>query len=350
MESFDYGSFITVTDKPISEGILLGKTKGSAIVIGNMVVSLDEILRAYKAPLGEISPEKIEGDKGFLEPLEIIDKNIRFSKSIEGKPRVYIPVFPGTNCEYDTGKAFRKAGGETIVLPFLNDSETIIDEAIEAMVKCLERSQILALSGGFSLGDEPDGSGKFIVNVVLNEKVKAAVSDFLRRDGLILGICSGFQALVKSGLFPFGRLGDIGGNGNHSTLFKNKINRHISKMGNTKITSIQSPWLMNVSLGEIHTIPVSHGEGRFIAPEETIKKLKMNHQIVTQYVDFQGRPTMEGVFNPNVSMEAIEGIISPDGKISGKMGHTERYEEGLFKNILGNKEQPLFTSGIDYFK
>ena len=347
-ESFDYGSFIIATETPLSEGILLGKTKGSEIVIGNRVILIEGILKAYKAPLGELYPEKMVAEKGLLEPFEMINKRVNFSKSMAGKPRVYIPVFPGTNCEYDTGKAFRKAGGKTIVFPFSNGSETIIEEAIEAMVKSLNSAQIFMLSGGFSLGNEPDGSGKFIVNVLLNEKVRAAVSDFLERDGLILGICNGFQALVKSGLLPFGRLGDIGEN--HSTLFKNTINRHISKMVNTKITSIQSPWLMNVSLGDIHTIPVSHGEGRFVASLETIKEMKLNNQIVTQYVDFEGRPTMDGTYNPNGSVEAIEGIMSPDGRILGKMGHTERCEEGLFKNINGNKEQPLFSSGIAYFK
>lgn len=346
VEAFDYGSFLIATKEPVEAGVLIGRTGGDTIEIGDLSLPLDELQEAYTKPFESIYPEVVAAEKGTLSTTPFMDKGIVFSKSIKGKPQVYLPVFPGTNCEYDTQKAFEAVGGKTHVLPFLNGSNPIIEASIEAMVKALDNAQIFMLSGGFSLGDEPDGSGKFIVNVLLNEKVREAVLRFLERDGLILGICNGFQALVKSGLLPFGQLGAIG----EHTLFKNTINRHISKMVDTKIMNVNSPWLRDVGLGDTHTIAVSHGEGRFVASKEIIDDLKTKGQIVTQYVDPFGEATMDGRYNPNGSMEAIEGIMSPDGKILGKMGHTERYEKGLFQNIVGNKEQPLFKSGVSYFK
>ena len=252
-------------------------------------------------------------------------------------PVVCLPVFQGTNCDYDTAKAFRNAGAEVRPFVFRNltpeDVLGSIDELASRIVEC----HILAFCGGFSSGDEPDGSGKFIADVIGNAKVGAAISALQARGGLILGICNGFQALVKSGLLPYGRLGCV--TPESPTLFRNDINRHISLMATTEVASVNSPWLAGLSKGERHSIAFSHGEGKFVVSEELARELFANGQVAFRYVD-----------NPNGSHYDIEGILSPDGHILGKMGHTERFEDNVFRNISGNCRQPLFENAVNYFK
>lgn len=253
------------------------------------------------------------------------------------KPIVYIPVFPGTNCDYDTAKAFSKAGAEIKTSIFRNLTAQDVFDSIDEMKRNIDNCQILAFSGGFSAGDEPDGSGKYIANVINNKMITEAIHSLLDRGGLILGICNGFQALVKSGLLPYGRLGTV--TEDSPTLFHNDVYQHISRMVTTRVASVSSPWLSSFKVGEEHTIAISHGEGKFVINEQLAKQLFDNNQVAFQYVQ-----------NPNGSCYDIEGIISPDGHILGKMGHSERYEEGLFQNISGNLRQPIFENAVNYFQ
>ncbi|MDE6711803.1 MAG: phosphoribosylformylglycinamidine synthase subunit PurQ, partial [Alistipes sp.] len=263
-------------------------------------------------------------------------------------PRVCLPVFPGTNCDYDTAKAFRRAGAEVETCVLCNIAGDDILRSIADLRARIDRSHILVLSGGFSAGDEPDGSAKFIVNVLNNSDIRDAVHALLDRGGLILGICNGFQALVKSGLLPYGRLGTV--TEASPTLFRNDINRHISQVVTTRVASTASPWLAGFEPGELHSIAVSHGEGKFVVSEELARELFAAGQVAFQYAGPDGLPTAEAPWNPNGSSYAIEGIVSPDGRILGKMGHTERWEEHLYKNIAGNKEQDLFGHAVNYFR
>ena len=271
-------------------------------------------------------------------------------EDLHGKaPMVYIPVFPGTNCDYDSAKAWRKAGAEVEMTIFRNLTEHDINASIDEMEAHIRRAQILMLAGGFSLGDEPDGSAKFIVSVLNQRKVSRAIEDLLRRGGLILGICNGFQALIKSGLLPYGQLGKV--TTESPTLFRNDINRHVSQMVTTTVASVNSPWLKGMALGDLHSIAVSHGEGKLVVSEELARQLFENGQVAFRYADPRtGQATMESPYNPNGSCYAIEGLISPNGQILGKMGHTERWEENVFTNIAGNKCQPLFENAVNYFK
>ena len=262
-------------------------------------------------------------------------------------PRVFIPVFPGTNCDYDLSKAFRCAGADVHTMVFCNLTPSDIEKSIVRMVEELKQCHIFALAGGFSLGDEPDGSAKFIATVLQNSEVAKEVHSLIDRKGLIIGICNGFQALVKSGLLPYGRLGKV--TEESPTLFRNNINRHISQMVTTRVSTLNSPWLRGFKLGEEHTIAMSHGEGKFVVSEKLAKELFEKGQVAFQYVDACGNITMNSPENPNGSSYAIEGIISEDGLIIGKMGHTERYEENIFKNIDGNKYQALFDNAVAYF-
>ncbi|MGC4129897.1 MAG: phosphoribosylformylglycinamidine synthase [Bergeyella sp.] len=273
-------------------------------------------------------------------------KNIIIKKHSIAKPKVFAPVFPGTNCEYETGNAFRKEGAEVKSLPLVNLNHQLLEESIDAWTKEISTSQILVFSGGFSAGDEPDGSAKFIVNVLKNEKMKTAVHQLLERDGMILGICNGFQALVKSGLLPFGEIRDL--DENSPTLAHNAIGRHINQMVNVKVANADSPWLKGMK-NEIYTIPISHGEGRFMASQEVLTELYKNGQIATQYVDFDGNIAHGMPFNPNNSLFGIEGITSPNGKIFGRMGHPERFADGLFKNIPTANYHNIFRNGMEYF-
>ncbi|MCY0969387.1 phosphoribosylformylglycinamidine synthase [Chryseobacterium wangxinyae] len=274
-------------------------------------------------------------------------RNIIIKKHGIAQPRVFAPVFPGTNCEYDTLNAFQKEGAIVSSLPLININHQLLDESIDAWVKEIKQSQILAFSGGFSAGDEPDGSAKFIVNVLKNEKMRNAVHELLDRDGMIIGICNGFQALVKSGLLPYGRIKDL--DENSPTLAHNAIRRHISQMVNVKVLNDESPWLIGMK-DQVYTIPISHGEGRFMASEEEIQKLYENGQIATQYLDLDGNIAHGMPFNPNNSLFGIEGITSPDGKIYGRMGHPERFAEGLMKNITTANYHNIFKNGVEYFK
>jgi phosphoribosylformylglycinamidine synthase len=276
-------------------------------------------------------------------------KQVYTAKSKMASPKVFIPVFPGTNCEYDTAKAFREAGAQVETLVFCNMTESQIVESVAAFEKAIRESQILMFSGGFSAGDEPDGSAKFIASVFRNPKIMDAVHDLLqKRDGLALGICNGFQALIKLGLVPYGEIKPQ--QADAPTLTTNSIGRHISKSVYTKVVTNKSPWLMRTELGGVYAIPASHGEGRFVANEETIKQLFANGQVATRYVDLAGAPTMDEEFNPNGSYAAIEGITSPDGRVLGKMAHSERIGDGVAVNIYGSQNQHIFESGVAYFK
>ncbi|MFN4364358.1 phosphoribosylformylglycinamidine synthase [Chryseobacterium hispalense] len=274
-------------------------------------------------------------------------RNIIIKKHGIAQPKVFAPVFPGTNCEYDTLNAFAKEGAVISSLPLININHQLLEESIDAWVKEIASSQILAFSGGFSAGDEPDGSAKFIVNVLKNEKMRNAVHELLDRDGMIIGICNGFQALVKSGLLPYGRIKDL--DENSPTLAHNAIRRHISQMVNVKVVNDESPWLKGMK-DQVFTIPISHGEGRFMASESEIQKLYENGQIATQYLDLEGNIAHGMPFNPNNSLFGIEGITSPDGKIFGRMGHPERFAEGLMKNIPTANYHNIFKNGVEYFK
>ena len=274
-------------------------------------------------------------------------KSINIISHKIGTPRVFAPIFPGTNCEYETQNAFRKEGALVDSLPLKNLTHQLLDESIEAWVEKIKQSQILVFSGGFSAGDEPDGSAKFIVNVLKNEKMKNAVHELLSRDGMILGICNGFQALVKSGLLPYGEIRDL--DETSPTLAHNAIGRHISQMVDVKVINDDSPWLKGMK-GEVYTIPISHGEGRFMASEEVLLDLYKKGQIATQYIDTDGNVAHGMPFNPNQSLFGIEGITSESGKIFGRMGHPERFAEGLFKNIPTANYHNIFRNGVEYFR
>ncbi|MDW7668801.1 MAG: phosphoribosylformylglycinamidine synthase, partial [Bacillota bacterium] len=327
-------------------------TKKNFISINNKNISLEEIKKSWEKTLGNIFKIK-EDHYGEIKEFKFKNQENSKFKSINivkgEKPKVFIPIFPGTNCEYDTGKAFEEAGGEIVYQVFKNQSSKDIEESLRMMSKNISRSKIIAIPGGFSAGDEPDGSGKFITSVFRNPNVSNSVMDLIKnKDGLMIGICNGFQALIKLGLLQYGEITDI--KEDFPTLTFNKIGRHISTFAKTKITSDLSPWLSGCSLGDVHYIPISHGEGRFVANEEWIKRLERNGQISTQYVDDNNKPSYDGEFNPNSSFYAVESITSPDGKILGKMGHSERIGSNLYKNIYGDKDQKLFKSSIEYFK
>ena len=349
--SLSYGSILVESTKEL-EGKnveFLGEVTDSYILeIGGERIKIDELEKIWLEKLSSVFPYKIEDKKKNYIWQPYNSKEILICKNKIAEPRVLIPVFPGTNCEYDSARVFDKAGGKSNIVVFNNLSQIGIDESIDKLVKEINNSQILMFSGGFSAGDEPDGAGKFIATVLINPKIKESIEKFLQRDGLILGICNGFQALIKSGLLPYGKLGEI--TKDNPTLTFNKIGRHISQIVKTKVVSNKSPWLANIAVGEEFEIPVSHGEGRFFASDKVIKQLFLNGQVATQYVDFSGIPTDEFKFNPNGSSYAIEGITSFDGKIFGKMGHSERIGNNIIKNILGNKEQKIFENGVKYFK
>lgn len=274
--------------------------------------------------------------------------SIYICKHKVARPTVFIPVFPGTNCEYDSAKAFERAGADVVTRVFRNLSGSDIRESVDAFAKAIDGAQILMFPGGFSAGDEPDGSAKFFATAFQNEKIRDAVMKLLKeRDGLALGICNGFQALIKLGLVPHGEI--VGQQEDSPTLTFNTIGRHISKMVYTKVVSDKSPWLMGAELGKTYVNPASHGEGRFVAPKGWIDRLFANGQVATQYVDLKGNPTMDEEWNVNGSYAAIEGILSPDGRVLGKMAHAERRGDGVAVNIYGEQDMRLFESGVAYF-
>lgn len=328
---------------------LLGHTREKPVIAVNGIeIDLSGMLAAWEQPLEKIFPTQARIDLAKPQYAPFDGRNTAKPSGRIAKPRVLIPVFPGTNCEYDTARAFEKAGGSTSTFVVRNLTAQAVEESVEAMVKQIDNSQIIILPGGFSAGDEPDGSGKFIATFFRNPKVKEAVMKFLKqRDGLMLGICNGFQALIKLGLVPYGEIVDL--TPDCPTLTFNKIGRHISCLINTRVVSNLSPWLSKVQLGDIHTIAASHGEGRFVASAEMLDQLRRQGQIATQYVDFDGQPTYDIRFNPNGSTEAVEGITSPDGRVLGKMGHTERIGRYVYKNVPGSKDQQIFAAGVEYF-
>lgn len=330
--------------------IVLGKTQQQeAIVLRDTVITIEEMLKVWEKPLEKVFESKTPQKSSSLEE-KLFKRNIMIVPRIgHVQPRVFIPAFPGTNCEYDSARAFEKAGAKATIGIFRNITARDIECSIEEIVKNIKNSQIIMFPGGFSAGDEPEGSGKFIATVFRNQQVSEAVMELItNRDGLILGICNGFQALIKLGLLPYGKIMDL--HEECPTLTYNEIGRHISQTVNTKVVSKISPWLYETELGDVHTIPVSHGEGRFVGNEALIKQLFENGQIATQYVDFDGKPTINMPYNPNGSMFGVEGITSPDGRIFGKMGHSERIGKNVMKNIPGNKDQKLFEAGVNYFR
>ncbi|EDK33328.1 phosphoribosylformylglycinamidine synthase [Clostridium kluyveri] len=354
----DYGSIILEIDSKIdiderlkNTGFkLIGFTqKEQSIEINKEKISILDMVSSWEESLENVFPTYVSGENKKIE-VEYFERNNKISPAIKAAvPKVIIPVFPGTNCEYDTEKAFKKAGAQVETVIIKNLTGTQIEESVDAVVRGINSSQIIMLPGGFSAGDEPEGSGKFIATFFRNSKIKEAVMEFLnKRDGLMLGICNGFQALIKLGLVPFGEIRDI--DESCPTLTYNKIGRHVSTIVNTKVISNLSPWFNNAKAGDIHSIAVSHGEGRFVAADDVIDKLKIKGQIATQYVDLNGNASCDVKFNPNGSYFAIEGITSPDGRILGKMGHSERIGENVFKNIPGEKDQKLFEAGVNYFK
>ena len=346
-----YGAFVI----ELAEGVdtderVIGETTESyEIKSDNYTISLDKLQTLWEGKLEPVYPVHVK------EPAEKPEKysykaDKRVAPAIKvAKPKVLIPVFPGTNCEYDTARAFEKAGAEADIFVVRNLTEQAIKESVDAMEKKIKESQIVMLPGGFSGGDEPDGSGKFIVSFLRNPRLTDAIHDLLKnRDGLMLGICNGFQALIKLGLVPYGEIRDM--RDDSPTLTFNTIARHQSKMVNTRIASNKSPWLAGCEVGDIHSVAISHGEGRFVATAEEIAQLAANGQIATQYVDFDGEPTFDIHCNPNTSFQAIEGITSPDGRVLGKMGHSERKGCCVSKNVPGEKDQKIFESGVAYFK
>ncbi len=347
---FNYGSILVESTEKLDfqNALYLGKTiSEEKIYLNDSILTIDECIEINQSLYKSIYPIT-HTDSREIDVEEAKQTKNKFESFKERNVNVLIPVFPGTNCEYDSMSAFKKAGAKTKIIVFNNLSEQHIEDSIKEFVSNLEKSHILMLSGGFSSGDEPDGSGKFIASVLRNPIVKEAIHKHLSKKRLILGICNGFQALVKSGLLPYGEVKTM--ETNAPTLFKNTINRHISKFVNTKVSSTNSPWLSSFKVNDTHTIPMSHGEGKFIIDEKGYKELIKNNQVAFSYIDNKGKETYNPLYNPNGSSYAIEGIVSKDGLILGKMGHSERYAEGLFKNIHGNKEQNLFQNAVKYFK
>ncbi len=318
-----------------------------ALVINGVRMPLEELYRANTEKFAAVYPDKGRNDAEVMTSVPEPKRIVYPGEAVE-HPVAYLPVFPGTNCDYDTVKAFRRAGAEVRTSVLCNLRGDDILRSIAEMKEHIRQAHIFVLSGGFSAGDEPDGSAKFIVNVLNNKDIREEIHALLDRGGLILGICNGFQALVKSGLLPYGRLGMV--TRESPTLFRNDINRHISQIVSTRVATTASPWLAGFSLGDIHAIAVSHGEGKFVVSEAQARELFERGQVAFQYVGPDGEPTAEAPWNPNGSSYAIEGLVSPDGRILGKMGHTERYEEHLFKNIAGEKRQPLFENAVNYFR
>ena len=342
------GGFVFTSPEEIAGVEKIGQTKADfTLLVNGVKLDGQKLDSAFQGKLEEVYPTEFAQAKELAEvPVVASDVVIKAKEKVE-KPVVYIPVFPGTNSEYDSAKAFEKEGAEVNLVPFVTLNEEAIVKSVETMVDNIGKANILFFAGGFSAADEPDGSAKFIVNILLNEKVRAAIDSFIARGGLIIGICNGFQALVKSGLLPYGNFEDA--SSTSPTLFYNDANQHVAKMVETRIANTNSPWLAGVEVGEIHAIPVSHGEGKFVVTAEEFAELRDNGQIFSQYVDFNGKPSMDSKYNPNGSVHAIEGITSKNGQIIGKMGHSERYEDGLFQNIPGNKDQHLFESAVKYF-
>lgn len=352
-----YGSILVETDAATAaEWVkrahvsLVGKTTAAAdVTVDGVTISLKDLQDAWEKPLSHVFSIKSESGTGDAELPLFTTYGPRCSEAF-GTPRVFIPVCPGTNCEYDSAAAFERAGATTDVMVLRNNTPQDLAESIDEMAKRIAKAQIIMFPGGFSAGDEPEGSGKFIATLFRNPALSEALENLLyQRDGLALGICNGFQALIKLGLLPYGHVQPL--KADSPTLTYNTIGRHLSRMVETKVVSVMSPWFSSCKAGDVHTVAISHGEGRFVATPEQIRELAAKGQIATQYVDLSGKATYDSEYNPNQSVLAVEGITSPDGRVLGKMAHTERFSaEDVFQNIAGNKLQPIFKSGVEYFK
>ena len=341
-------------DLALLEGVdykVAGKTiTGQYIEVDGYKVCLGKIYKAYESTLEPIFPTKAVEPTGEISNINFIVNEHQKSSLTIAQPKVFIPAFPGTNCEYDSARAFEDAGAKSSIKVFRNLNYANIEESIETMVKEIESSQIVMIPGGFSAGDEPDGSAKFIATVFRNPRIAEAVNDLLtNRDGLMLGICNGFQALIKLGLVPYGEIKPVTAE-DAPTITYNNIGRHQAKVVTTRVASNKSPWLAGTQVGDLHSISISHGEGKFVANKQTFDALVANGQIATQYVDLDGNATYDIDYNPNGSFYAVEGITSADGRILGKMGHSERIGKYTLKNIYGEKDQKIFESGVNYFK
>ena len=345
--SFENAQFLGTVTSGVDGNIRVnGKNVSMDALVSSAFDRYEKVYPATSTPdMKRLDPKGTEGVK----PFKAKKADLKYKGEKIAEPLAFLPVFPGTNCDYDSAKAFRKAGAKVKFGVFRNLTEQDVNDSIEEMKRNIDECQILMLCGGFSAGDEPDGSGKFIANVLNNEKIAAAIEALIARGGLILGICNGFQALVKSGLLPYGHLGCV--TKDSPTLFRNDINRHISQIAFTRVASVNSPWLAGMTIGDTYGIPVSHGEGKFVVNEELAKELFDNGQVAFRYAEpIDECVTMHSPYNPNGSYYAIEGIISKNGQILGKMGHSERYENNLFKNIAANLEQPLFDNAVKYFR
>ncbi|HGK7331761.1 TPA: phosphoribosylformylglycinamidine synthase [Streptococcus suis] len=342
------GGFVFTSAEEIDRALKIGQTTADfTLVVNGVNLSGAELQAAFEGTLEEVYPTTFDQASELQEvPAVASEAVIKATEKVD-QPLVYIPVFPGTNSEYDSAKAFEQAGAKVKLVPFVTLDAASIEQSVDIMVDNIEKANILFFAGGFSAADEPDGSAKFIVTILRNAKVRSAIDRFIEKGGLIIGICNGFQALVKSGLLPYGNFEEAGESS--PTLFYNDANQHVAKMVETRIANVNSPWLTGVQVGDIHAIPVSHGEGKFVVTDEEFAILRDNGQIFSQYVDFDGQPSMDSRYNPNGSSHAIEGITSKNGQIIGKMGHSERYEDGLFQNIPGKKDQGLFVAAVSYF-
>ena len=327
----------------------LGETTQPAIIaLPGEAVSVDELLKLNDGVLEQVYPTRA-GSGEAVEPISWDKRSIAVCKHKVARPKAVIPVFPGTNCEYDTAQACLRAGIDPQIVVIRNLTRDALAQSAQALEAAIRASQMVVLPGGFSGGDEPDGSGKFIASFLRSPALSNAIMELLKnRDGLMLGICNGFQALVKLGLVPYGEIRPM--DDQCPTLTYNLIGRHQSRYVTTRVASVQSPWMLQSNVGDLHTVPISHGEGRFVGPQAVIDQLIANGQVATQYVDLAGRPSMDIDVNPNGSIQAIEGVFSPDGRVFGKMGHLERRGQYVGLNIPGNKHQPLFESGAEYFK
>ena len=345
---YNYGAFIIETESTL-DYTLIGKTiSEQAIICGKDKLCLNELLGIYESKLEPVFSCNINTSNEKIEKISYTERANVKGASI-ATPRVLIPVFPGTNCEYDSARAVERAGAKAEIFVIKNLSSEKITESVNEFAQKIKNSQAIFIPGGFSGGDEPDGSGKFITAFFRNARIKDAVTELLdERKGLMLGICNGFQALVKLGLVPFGKIIDT--DDTCPTLTFNDIGRHQSRLVTTRVASVKSPWLKNAQVDKVYGVPISHGEGKFICNEKLLKQLIENGQIATQYVDLNGNPTYDIAFNPNGSVMAIEGITSPDGRVLGKMGHTERYDKGLYKNFDAEFDMGLFKSLVEYYK
>ena len=348
--SYAYGSFILeLTDNKETIGLSLGTTTETGDLTWNgQTLTAQELLAAYEGKLEPIYPCNIPQGEGTIPTLVYESDSWKKPLIKAPQPRVLIPVFPGTNCEYDAAKAMAQAGAVPEIVVIKNLTAGDIAQSMDLVAQKLAQAQMVFLPGGFSGGDEPDGSAKLITSFFRAEKLKDQVHDLLKnRDGLMLGICNGFQALIKLGLVPFGEIRDT--DAACPTLTYNVIGRHQSRIVRTRVASNRSPWLTKVQVGDIVSVPISHGEGRFLCPPDLLAQLAENGQIATQYVDLDGHPTMDIDGNPNGSVWSVEGITSPDGRVFGKMGHAERVGPCLYRNIPGNYDLGLFDAAKDYF-